>query len=826
MAKVGLVVVSHSRALAEAAVELALIMVPGEPPTIEIAAGTEYGGFGTDATAVFEAIMQADQGDGVLVFVDLGSAITSADFALEMLADMGEEVELRVLAAPFVEGLTAAVVLAATGAGLEAIAAEAEGAMTPKLELLGEAAPAGGEVAADEAGVSADDWDVIEKYTVINISGLHARPASQISLTAGGYQSEIVLEKAGRQANAKSPVSIATLNAAAGDTVLLKARGGDAGEAALAIGELIATGFGEELAAGCAGGKGFAVANSIVSSGTVSGDTAVTGGPGAVKGASGSGPSRQGVSPGRAVGVVVKLNEVEKPSIKNIPETDIELERDRLSAALEEVATAYRQQADETSGEAREILLATAAFAADPVLKEGALQRIGRELVDPGTAMWESTEDLAAQLRDAGGLFAERVTDLYDVRKRVLARLGAATPGLGGGGEDVPVFASTTQPFVVVGRDLAPADAAKLPDTQAVGIVTQEGGPTSHTALLARAMGIPAVVGATDIMDVPAGTKVLVDGTTGEVIVNPTAEQAAGAITAPLTITPLTAPGATKDGHHVELLANIGNPAEAAKAATLGAEGIGLFRTEFAYLGRDTEPTVKEQATAYRHVMEAFAGQSETPHVVIRTLDAGSDKPLRFLGLPTEVNPALGVRGYRTSWLHPDVLKRQLEAIATGAPEAWVMAPMIATPEEAEAFRRLAKDGFGLKKVGVMVETPAAALLAEEIYQIVDFVSVGTNDLTQYTFAADRQSAELRELQDPGKPALLRLIAQLGEAATAAGKPLGVCGEAAGNPELAPTLVGLGVTSLSMTPRSLATVAEALAAQTLEQCQTQARSLL
>ncbi|MDY6077116.1 putative PEP-binding protein, partial [Mobiluncus sp.] len=396
-----------------------------------------------------------------------------------------------------------------------------------------------------------------------------------------------------------------------------------------------------------------------------------------------------------------------------------------------------------------------------------------------------------------------------------------------------------------VGRDLAPADAANLPHTQAVAIVTELGGPTSHTALLARGIGIPAVVGAADILDVPEGTRILVDGTTGEIIINPTDALAVGAITAPVKVTSLTKPGATKDNRHIELLANIGTPTDAAAAAEAGAEGIGLFRTEFAYLGRDTEPTVTEQAESYRQVMSAFtqtgtapqtgaatvepidpAAAKTSPHVVIRTLDAGSDKLLKFLNLPAEDNPALGVRGYRTAKIHPDVLKRQLEAIAAGAPDAWVMAPMIATPEEADAFATLARVSYGLKTVGVMVETPAAALMAPELYDIVDFVSIGTNDLTQYTFAADRLEAELQELQDPGRPALLRLIKAIGDAATRANKPLGVCGEAARNPELAPILVGLGVTSLSMAPRALAGVADALSALTFTDCAARASARL
>jgi phosphotransferase system enzyme I (PtsI) len=282
-------------------------------------------------------------------------------------------------------------------------------------------------------------------------------------------------------------------------------------------------------------------------------------------------------------------------------------------------------------------------------------------------------------------------------------------------------------------------------------------------------------------------------------------------------------PGRTKDGHGVKLLVNLGAGEDPKTAAAGDVEGVGLLRTELLYLDRATAPTFDEQTAAYKDVFAAFAGRK----VVVRTLDAGADKPLPFLTDPDEPNPALGVRGYRTSWRHPDLLDDQLRAIAAaiaatesqagGGADVWVMAPMIATPGEAATFSGAAK-AHGLRTVGTMVEVPAAALAADALVSACDFVSIGTNDLSQYTFAADRLQSELAGLLDPWQPALLRLIQMVGAAGAAQDTPVGVCGEAAGDPLLAPVLVGLGVTSLSMASGSVADVRAALAVRTLEEC--------
>ena len=371
--------------------------------------------------------------------------------------------------------------------------------------------------------------------------------------------------------------------------------------------------------------------------------------------------------------------------------------------------------------------------------------------------------------------------------------------------------------------DLAPADAAGLNATRCLGIATEEGGPTSHTAIIARSLGIPAVVGIHGLTAIPDGTLVLLDGGTGELIIEPSVDQqaAAGTVQTPPSKR-LARPGSTTDGHRIALLANIGSSSDAALALECGAEGVGLYRTELGFLDRTDPPSVAEQVNAYRKAFARFAGR----RVVVRTLDAGSDKALPFLGHSPEANPALGVRGYRVAGSHPQLFHDQLtaikEAAATELAEIWVMAPMISTVAETRSFAQAAR-GIGLPIIGVMIETPAAALQIELILAEVDFVSIGTNDLAQYVFAADRHSAPLAALNDPWQPALLRMIEMVTSAAARSNKPVGVCGEAAADPLLALILAGLGVSSLSMTPWALAEVGRTLAAVTIEQCRLAAR---
>jgi phosphotransferase system enzyme I (PtsI) len=476
-------------------------------------------------------------------------------------------------------------------------------------------------------------------------------------------------------------------------------------------------------------------------------------------------------------------------------------------------------RAERASGAAAEVLTATAGLARDKGLRAAVKKRLaaGDPLL---VALNAAVEQFAGIFTTMGGLMAERVTDLRDIERRVTARLvGEPEPG-------VPV---PDQPSVLVAEDLAPADTAGLDAATVVALVTEKGGPTSHTAIIARQLGIPCVVGVAGLLELRDGTPVLVSGTTGEVQVEPDAATATAQVeearAAHEALERWTGPGRTGDGTPVKLLANVADGTSAASAGAGPVEGVGLFRTELCFLNRKDEPSVEEQADIYSAVLEPFGGDR---YVVVRTLDAGSDKPIAFATHEGEENPALGVRGLRLSFGNPGLLERQLAGIAAAAErtgtETWVMAPMVATVAEAAEFAGQVR-AHGLK-AGVMVEIPSAALLAPKMLEVVDFLSIGTNDLTQYTMAADRMATDLAHLTDAWQPAVLQLIAITAEAGKQAGKPVGVCGEAAADPMLATALVGMGISSLSMALAAVRPVGAQLAAASMDVCEQAAEVAL
>lgn len=510
-----------------------------------------------------------------------------------------------------------------------------------------------------------------------------------------------------------------------------------------------------------------------------------------------------GIGLGVAQGPVARMADP-LPAPSDAPSTltpDEELTRVREAVAA--VARELEERGSKAGGLAREVLEAQAMMAEDPTLDTEVSTR-----VNAGKTGEYAVHEAFASFRDAlaamGGYLGERAADLDDVAQRVIARLrGLPAPGVPDPGH----------PFVLVAKDLAPADTALLDLDQVLALVTTDGGPTSHTAILAREKSIVAIVGAAAAKDLVDGQTVIVDAAKGVVTVDPSEDELtqaqnraharAAAASAPLT------PGALKDGSAVPLLANLGKPGGAAEAVELGAEGVGLFRTEFLFLSATQAPTVDEQTASYTELLQAFPGKK----VVVRALDAGADKPLAFLNDAHEDNPALGLRGLRALRASEDILREQLTALANAdaATEAdlWVMAPMVATVEEADYFVALAKE-YGIKTAGVMVEVPSSAIQASRILQIADFASIGTNDLTQYTLAADRLLGSVASYQDPWHPAVLQLIKMTADGGKANGKPVGICGEAAADPLLAVVLVGLGATTLSMAPTALADVRASL----------------
>ncbi|MEB3199841.1 MAG: dihydroxyacetone kinase phosphoryl donor subunit DhaM [Synechococcaceae cyanobacterium] len=809
MSRVGLVLVSHSPALAGAALELARAMVPVDPPVVAIAAGTAGGELGTDPLRVAAALEEADSGSGVVVLSDLGSAVLSAEMALEF-AD--PELRVALVAAPFVEGLVAALVSAAAGSPLQAVAQAARNALAAKvahletpdaaLETGVEPSPAAPE-APGALGASAITPGAAEPAApvasitlpVVNVGGMHARPAAAIAALLAPLRAVVQLRNArGEQADAASPIALGLLGAAAGDQLTATAEGEEAERALQLLQQAFAAGFGEER---------------------LTPRTAAIPGRGL------------GVSPGRVCAPVRRVGVALAPPAAAPPLASEErpVAVAALAAARDRVVADLRHRAAGSPGARAGLLQALASMAADPSLSRAASQGIAERGLSAEAAWWQTLSEIAGRYRAAGGRRAERACDLLDLRDRVVRQLR---------GEEA-VSPDSGDPAIWLAEELAPADLASLPEGSCLGIVTESGGPTSHAAILARQLGIPAVTGAQGILGLADGTLLLLDGGTGELQVNPAPPQlealqraataSAGAASERATPRQPVGPCRLADGLPVALLANVSSPRDNLEAAELGADGVGLLRTEFCFPSAQQEPGVEEQSEHYASLLAAWPGR----RVLIRSFDAGADKPLAWMDAEPEANPALGLRGFRLVRRQPQVLTRQLEAIAAAMrrseAEVWVIAPMISTVAEARDFVAMAR-AAGLPRAGVMVETPAAALCAEELCGVVDGISLGTNDLLQYTMAADRSCAALADLSSPRQPALLRLIARVAEAGQRHGVPVSVCGEAAGSADLAPLLVGLGIRALSMAPRALPAVAAALRQLDLDTARAMAQQAL
>ncbi len=527
-----------------------------------------------------------------------------------------------------------------------------------------------------------------------------------------------------------------------------------------------------------------------------------------------------GIGQGVAVGPVVRMADALPEPVDRPSHLDPEREGERARASLSVVAAELANRGAKAGGAAKDVLEAQAMIAEDPSL----IDEVTKLLATGKTAERAVYEAFAAYrdlLAGMGGYMAERAADLDDISQRVIAHLLKLPP---------PGVPNPGHPFVLVARDLAPADTAMLDLDQVLGLVTSDGGPTSHTAILAREKSIVAVVGAADAASLADGDTVVVDAAGDLVVSDPTPDAGRGGQGAHRRARRARG-GARHAGRALRRHARA-----AAREPRLGRRrrrgasssaprASGLFRTEFLFLDADTAPSVREQQEHYTRLLTAFAGRK----VVVRVLDAGADKPLSFLNDAHEENPALGLRGIRALRHSEVILREQLTALAAADAatdaELWVMAPMIATVEETRYFTALAKE-LGIRVAGVMVETPSAALVADRVLAACDFASIGTNDLTQYTMAADRLLGTVANLQSPWHPAVLRLIADVGAAGAELGKPVGICGEAAADPLLAVVLVGLGATSLSMSPSALADVRASLARYSPDDAKALARAAL
>jgi multiphosphoryl transfer protein len=826
---VGLVLVSHSATMAEGVAELAAQMGGGDL-RIAVAGGLDRPGrpLGTDATLVMRAIDDVWSDDGVLVLMDLGSAVLSAEMAVDLLA---EERRSRVVLteAPFVEGAVAAAVAAGLGEPLEKVAEEARGGLSAKAAHLRP-----GTVGATAAAAAAPIARLTEasppqsaapsalRLTVVNRLGLHARPAALLVRAVSAFDADVTVANV---TGDRGPVSARSLNAVAtlgvrrDDEIIVRAAGPQAQEALAAVRRLAHEAFGEPDDIGAPGEPAPGPAT-----------TPQTGGEEPTRPAPTPSPPPAGAvlrglpaSPGIAVGAARRL----RPAPIEIPAAhavDPSVEWTALERALAATASDIRRSQRVVAGRAgaREAAIFDAhlLFLEDEALLQPARRRIfdqgataaraWADAVSAAAAVWDAIDDPYQRARAA---------DLRGVGDQVLRHL------LG-----VPARLAPNGDGIVVAPDLSPAEAAVLDRCEVQGIACAFGGPTAHSAILARSLGIPAVVGlGAQLLGVEDGTLLALDGETGTVTVEPPPD-AVAATNARRTRRAKQKveaqerahlPAVTRDGVAVHVAANIAGPQDVPAAVAAGADGVGLLRTEFLFLEADHMPAEGEQERAYREAAEALAGRPLT----IRTLDAGADKPLPYLPLAPERNPFLGVRGLRLGLTHPDLLLGQLRAVLRVAAThpLRVLFPMVTTVDEllrarellGEARASLAASGAAAPQhleVGIMVEVPAAALTAEAFVPHVDFFSVGTNDLAQYALAAERGNPDVAALNDPLHPAVLRLIHLTVTAAVEGGKWVAVCGEVAGDPVAIPVLVGLGVTELSMVPAQIPLAKQAVRA--------------
>jgi phosphoenolpyruvate-protein phosphotransferase/dihydroxyacetone kinase phosphotransfer subunit len=799
---VGIVVVTHSHKLAVGVSELALQMTGGQPVLVIPAGGMDDGSIGTSLEKVTNALEEVlNQGGDALVLADLGSAVMVTQMAVEFLPpELQNRVHLT--SAPLVEGAIAAVVAAAGGGDLETVQGAAEQALEiPKIPSEAPAVETGTPAAPEEAGP-------VESVTltVLNPAGLHARPASLFVQTALRFKANITVQNVthGRPpADAKSVLDVASKGTAwQGEQIRIEARGEDAAGAIAALRQLVESGFGEE------GEKPAMPAPPPELAPTPIQPSPQEETPGQLRGI----PASEGIAVASAFVYKPLTLTVERRTVSDAAAEVTRFQeasqqaREELSALQEEVAERDAQVA--RIFEFQRTMLEDQALVAaiEQEIHQTACNAEAsvKQVIDEWVARFEHTDDDVMRLRAA---------DVQDAGDRVLRIL----LGL----EEEHPLSALPEPAIVVARDLTPSDTARLDREKVAGLCTAMGGAMSHVAILARMWNLPAVVGLGDpLLLVPDGTLLALDGEAGIVEVEPTAEviqdyqerKARRAARQAEALRQVGEPAVTRDGRQVEVVANVGDVESAQEALEQGAEGIGLLRTEFLYLDRSTLPDEEEQVRVYRAIAEVLG---ERP-IILRTLDAGGDKPLPSISRPEEANPALGVRAIRLSRLHPDLLRIQLRAIlrAGVGHNLKVMFPLIATLGEvrwAKALLHQAQEELtaeGLEhareiETGVMVETPAAALMADALAAEVDFLSIGSNDLTQYTLACDRGNERMGNLCHPLDPAVLRMIARTIEAAHAAGKWVGVCGEMAGRRMAIPVLLGLGLDEFSMTPHAI-----------------------
>jgi phosphocarrier protein FPr len=674
------------------------------------------------------------------------------------------------------------------------------------------------------------------ELVIHNRTGLHARPARELVNLAKRFQSDVRVHHGAKRANGKSLASLLTLGVLPGSVIRIEVDGVDGEEALRVLAAAVTAGLGEGGAdepaasrdpaqhatpAAAASAQATASPAAPASSAAAHPDSApVTAAPAA------SARLRRGVSaaPGLAIGPIHQLRPLRPARAHGgDPVGSAAEELARLDAALaaarDELTAARARLVDRGATDEAVIFDVHMELLVDPEITAAVRTRLDAG-AGAARAWKDELEDRAAVVAGlADPLLAARASDFADVTERVLGRLAGGSER-----DELP-----DHPVIVVAADLSPSQTSAFEPGRVLGICTAAGGPTSHAAILARALGLPSVVSAgADVLAWATGTPVVLDGDAGTVLRDPdavesaqaAAHSAARAVRASAEQRAAAAPAVTLDGHRVEVAANVGSVEEARRAAAAGAEGVGLLRTEFLFLDRAVPPSEHEQRTVYAAIAAALGGRP----VIVRTLDVGGDKPLPYLAQPPEANPFLGVRGLRLCLERPALLREQLRAIlgAASAGHLRIMLPMVADLGELRMARAVlaevaAEMSAPALEVGIMIEVPSAAILAHVFAPEVDFMSIGSNDLTQYTLAMDRTHPTLAARADGLHPAVLRLIEMTAQAAHAHGKWVGLCGELGADPVAVPILVGLGVDELSVNVPAIAAVKARVRALSFDQ---------
>lgn len=636
-------------------------------------------------------------------------------------------------------------------------------------------------------------------FVIENATGLHARPAKVFVKTAKKFKSNIRISHGEKNVNAKSLIAVLGLGVKHGGSILVELDGEDEELAAEAIETAVSSGLGEGDAAHHPAPKPTAT-KPAQANGRVVAPTH-----------SDNGLAGIGAAPGLAIGPVFKLQETAVTITNEF--TGVSEEQSRLETALargQEQLFALQQEVAKRAPEEAAIFDVHRELLSDDDLLDDVQEKISAK--NSAAEAWQATIQARASMMAAldDPLLAARAADIRDVGNRILKLLAGEDSDNGVAWPDHPV--------ILFAHDLTPSDTATLDPEKVLGFATAVGGPTAHSAIIARALSLPAIVSVGDgLLAIEDGTAVIINGTTGLIQIKPDAatqaaakdQIAAAAKQAEAARAQAGEPAITVDNHHLEVAANIGGAADALKANASGAEGVGLLRTEFMFLDRATPPTEDEQFDVYRQIAEAMEGKP----VIIRTLDIGGDKPLPYVEVPPEENPFLGERGIRLCLNRPELLREQLRAILRAASygSLRIMFPMVADMSEWIAAKAMVDEiraelNAPKVPVGIMIEIPAAALMADLFAKEVDFFSIGTNDLTQYTLAMDRMHPVLAGKSDGLHPAVLRLIDATVRGAHASGKWVGVCGELGADPQATPILLGLGVDELSVSVPSIAMV--------------------